>query len=312
MMREKKIGKSKLPGYLEGFIAWKLAEYVEPQRAGTEKGKPVGFSRAKYHASLLGPSDLKGKDQARLVRVSHGTLRPWWIEKEFKEAVQRHFDEWFRDFHLWVLAEAVVNKRQNDQLEEERPTEPFVPAHRTRGELRLRPDFADIFLKRMDAEVKRCLNVWRSAYKSNDTAKLEMASYTARAWLQCSHDVLPPRLPRRLTVSRGGPVHPISISMDERLSVLRYGVLAGLDGLAEWHASMESHINQSPGPIPQDDLRERLRVMRRRVDSLRRLVVRAEPGGAIGVFPPEVSIEEHYRRLRELSEASAKGPKAGA
>ena len=41
------------PGALGGFLQHKLREYVEPSRAGTPKGEPVGLSKQKYHAALL-------------------------------------------------------------------------------------------------------------------------------------------------------------------------------------------------------------------------------------------------------------------
>src|SRR5262245_32508075 len=123
----KKAAKSKLPGYIDAFVAEKLKElkaYDEPQRAGTPRGTPVGLSRAKYHAALHAFADLKGKTYARVVGVSHGTLRPWMADvkradgrtdSEFGATVRRLFDEWFRDFRLWVCAEAVVNTRIREQ-----------------------------------------------------------------------------------------------------------------------------------------------------------------------------------------------------
>src|SRR5262245_54957759 len=179
MLMEKRSTKSKLPGYLEGFIAGKLATYIEPQRAGTPKGKLVGFSRAKYHASLLSLADLKGKDHARLAEVSHGTLRPWRQEREFIATVERHFEEWFRDFHLWVLAEAVVNQEIGNQLEKE-PNQLFVPSHRPRGALKLHHDLAESFVKRMNAEIERDINVSKESRDSGDVKKLEVASHMAQ------------------------------------------------------------------------------------------------------------------------------------
>ena len=261
-----------------------------------------------------GPIDVGPAQRHELAAAPSREIRD---ASEVLQVVGERGHDLVRDVRLWVLAEAIVNKGRSDQLEEERPTEFFVPMHRPRGELKLHRDFAEQFLRRMDAEVGRALRVWKVAYQANNAEGHAIAAFTARAWLDCSRDVLPSRLPPRAAKVRPSWA-PRSrskvqaISIDERHAIATIGILAGLEGLAEWHTSMESYVSGSPGPISQDDLRQRLRAGRRRVDSVRRLIAGAEPGHTIGVYPPEASIEEHYRRLRELSAASTEGPAAGA
>lgn len=72
------------PGALGGFLQRKLREYVEPSRAGTPKGEPVGLSKQKYHAALLrGMTSLALKQIAREVHVSYDLMRKWDTEDPF-------------------------------------------------------------------------------------------------------------------------------------------------------------------------------------------------------------------------------------
>jgi hypothetical protein len=74
-------------GILGGFIVKKLQEYVEPTRAGTPKGQPVGLSRKKFHAAILCLTNVDLRKQAQIIRVSYGVLRKWRSEDALYDVV---------------------------------------------------------------------------------------------------------------------------------------------------------------------------------------------------------------------------------
>lgn len=81
-------------GILGGFIGQKLRQYVEPERAGTPKGTPIGLSRKKFHAALLALTNIDLRKQAKVIRVSYGVLRKWRTETKFwdcAEALTKEF-----------------------------------------------------------------------------------------------------------------------------------------------------------------------------------------------------------------------------
>ncbi len=82
---------------LEKFISKKLKAYKEPARMGTPKGEAVGFSRAKYHCSLLSLKKTKAIEIAADLKISHGLVRNWKTEQRFQETVQNHFEEFDRE-----------------------------------------------------------------------------------------------------------------------------------------------------------------------------------------------------------------------
>jgi len=100
---------SKSRGLLTTFIKNQLHTYKPPSRAGTPKGDKIGFSREKFLVSLLSITSLKQKDIAAQAAVSHGLVRKWNTEPEFKQAVEKHrgeladtftaawLDKWFKE-----------------------------------------------------------------------------------------------------------------------------------------------------------------------------------------------------------------------
>jgi hypothetical protein len=78
---------------LKKYLLEKSSAYHEPQRAGTPKGEPVGFSLLKYKATLFGLTNVKQKDIASDMKISHGLLRKWHTEEPFKALVDRHCRE---------------------------------------------------------------------------------------------------------------------------------------------------------------------------------------------------------------------------
>jgi len=85
--------------YLQDFIDQKLRIYVEPARKGTARGERIGFSGAKYHASLLSAlSFSKETDIAKKLDISYGVIRQWNIDDEFLKTMQRHVADFGTDF----------------------------------------------------------------------------------------------------------------------------------------------------------------------------------------------------------------------
>ncbi len=77
---------------LQWFIEKYSKEYQPPVgRAGIKKGEKIGFSQAKYDASLYsGLTNKSLKDIAKDLNISYGVLKLWRIEKDFKELMDRH------------------------------------------------------------------------------------------------------------------------------------------------------------------------------------------------------------------------------
>jgi hypothetical protein len=108
----------------------RLKEYKEPERRGTAKGDPIGFSKKKYHAALLMtlyPQIFGLKDIAREVKASYGMLRLWRTEDQFKKAVEngcRDFAEFLThgvenladEFSLSLLGKWQGEKAEEDNL----------------------------------------------------------------------------------------------------------------------------------------------------------------------------------------------------
>jgi hypothetical protein len=78
------------PGALVVFIVRRAQRYVEPERQGTPRGDPIGFSAAKYRASLLTMTRLSLRDVSRATGVSYGVLAKWKTERDFVRQVNSH------------------------------------------------------------------------------------------------------------------------------------------------------------------------------------------------------------------------------
>jgi hypothetical protein len=129
-------------GVLRHFIRRRLAEYVEPSRAGTPRGEPVGYSRAKFHAALLGLTILPLAEQARLTGVRETVISTWRGQPEFKATVERLAAE---------FADEVVALARKFATEAERKF--ATEAERQRQELARRP-FAEVAREVADAALR--------------------------------------------------------------------------------------------------------------------------------------------------------------
>jgi len=121
------------PTLLRDFISQRLDQYVEPSRAGTPRGEPIGFTKAKYAATLCGLCDMKQKDIASALGVSHGLLRKWHTEDAFLKMIDNHCESFVRVFianvhnrakRLNDLSESFWSKPLNDFAVEQQPPLP--------------------------------------------------------------------------------------------------------------------------------------------------------------------------------------------
>lgn len=94
---------------LQEFINKRVDNYVEPQRRGTPKGEPIGFSLVKYRAALYMLSNHKVKDIAKNLNISVGLLRKWKTEQAFENLIGEHIND-FIDFYS-----ARINLKINEQ-----------------------------------------------------------------------------------------------------------------------------------------------------------------------------------------------------
>lgn len=82
----------------EKVIEEKMRGYVEPEREGTAKGDPIGFSREKFLANLYVAANVPLKEVADRLKVPYGTLRNWNTEPRFKDLVEGHRKEYAREW----------------------------------------------------------------------------------------------------------------------------------------------------------------------------------------------------------------------
>lgn len=101
---------------LEEFIIKKYKNYLEPERKGTPKGDPIGFSRNKYEASLYMLFDLKQKDLAKNLNISYGLLRKWNTEKAFKSIIKGHCIEYAQHVLTYLREKVNTELQQYDEL----------------------------------------------------------------------------------------------------------------------------------------------------------------------------------------------------
>ncbi len=89
---------------LETFVDQKLNAYKEPQREGTPKGEPIGFSKSKFHACLLTSlSAAKKKRVAEVTGVSYGLVRKWTSEAAFKKSGEDIINQFIKFIEIEII-----------------------------------------------------------------------------------------------------------------------------------------------------------------------------------------------------------------
>lgn len=128
---------------LQKFINEKIDNYVEPERKGTPKGDPIGFSKVKYEASLAMLYNYSQKWIAENLGVSYGLLRKWNTEENFKKLIENHMAEFARLYHnrfSSVLKEFIKLARN---FADDSFNKPAVELLKTKFESPKIDDFAD-------------------------------------------------------------------------------------------------------------------------------------------------------------------------
>jgi transcriptional regulator with XRE-family HTH domain len=100
---------------LTSFIQEKLRKYDEPQREGSRRGEPIGASIKKYHAAMLVLTDKTLEEIADEVGVSHGTVRNWNSDEEFKNLTSElanSFIAYYMSQISWICFNQYAKGRQ--------------------------------------------------------------------------------------------------------------------------------------------------------------------------------------------------------
>jgi hypothetical protein len=105
-----------LRGLLSEFLREKARTYVQPTRAGTPKGEPVGLSELKYAATLLALTSEDVKKQAQILGVSYGVLRKWRTESPFEKQVNAHAKEFIERFFRRIRERLASHDEETDLL----------------------------------------------------------------------------------------------------------------------------------------------------------------------------------------------------
>lgn len=111
MSKNKKEPKS----LLEKFLFDKRFNYSEPQKKDIPRGDPIGFSKQKYFASLLLLTNLKQKQIAETLKISHGVLRKWNTEEDFKAMVDKHCQEFLKIVLEFINKIVEHSQKQTDE-----------------------------------------------------------------------------------------------------------------------------------------------------------------------------------------------------
>lgn len=102
-------GRKQPETLFEEFCRQKYESYVEPSRAGTPRGEPVGLSRQKYEACIYMLTSAKLSDIAEWAHVSYALLRKWRTEEIFKRTLD-HLAEEFADTAITFVKDSLQSK----------------------------------------------------------------------------------------------------------------------------------------------------------------------------------------------------------
>lgn len=167
---------------LEAFINKKIKSYVPPEKEGIPRGKRIGFSREKYHASLLLLSTDSLKEIAKKLDCSYGSIRNWKTEKEFNGLTQRLADEFAE-----IFIETLMKKRKK--------------RHREINELIKKPleEIADLSMGKVD--VKGLMGV-ENKFSKYLTSTINLHVFTQfvelRGWLMSKSGIEEAKIPKLL------------------------------------------------------------------------------------------------------------------
>ena len=100
---------------LQEFIIEKAKNYLEPQRKGTPKGDPIGFSKEKFLCSLYMLYNTPQKEIAQMLKISYGLVRKWNTEKAIKDTILIHCFE-FADYLFKYLRDKTNSDLQQHKI----------------------------------------------------------------------------------------------------------------------------------------------------------------------------------------------------
>jgi hypothetical protein len=103
---------------LETFIREKLDTYKEPVRRGLPKGSPIGFTYAKYKASLLFLTNNSQTDIAHGSGSPLGTIRVWRTQEEFLNQIEKNRWEFAHRFIKRMKERVDENVKRHISIEE--------------------------------------------------------------------------------------------------------------------------------------------------------------------------------------------------
>lgn len=93
-----------------------LKDHVEPERAGTTRGDPIGFSHLKKAAALRVALTRKEKKQiAAGLAISYAGLRKWETEEAFK-ALMHHYERDFGPFAVVAILDREIEPLEWEPL----------------------------------------------------------------------------------------------------------------------------------------------------------------------------------------------------
>lgn len=126
-IKKQKLTKEVLGGkrktLLKKFIDEKCSSYKAPERKGTPKGHPIGFGPEKYLASLEALTNIKQQELAKGLGISYTLLRKWRSEKQFKDLVSGHHNEFIQYFNNFILSRINIHYKFYDDLRKKTPEE---------------------------------------------------------------------------------------------------------------------------------------------------------------------------------------------
>jgi hypothetical protein len=102
---------------LDRFIKDQLEKYLEPERQGTPRGEPIGFSKSKIHACLLtGLTNLSLKQISEKINVAFELIRSWRVGEEFQKK-EEIFRQVFRDLYISKFLQTINGERKSGYKE---------------------------------------------------------------------------------------------------------------------------------------------------------------------------------------------------
>jgi hypothetical protein len=123
------------------FIDTQTFGYVEPVRKGTAKGDPIGFSAIKHKSTFLFLTNLKVKEIADAVGLSHALLRVWRTETLYLAAIEKH-ERTFARLVVKRILEAIAEAKTSGAHDKD----PSLLRGNEIMDRLLTEDFADIVL----------------------------------------------------------------------------------------------------------------------------------------------------------------------